>query len=126
MNLDQLIGMQLVAASESEIVVSKDGKEYTIRIDDSDYGGCCGFNEVSAILHVDKTDKTNNPIIVDVKIYKNEQDEGGEVCKLTLFGAYKPLYELDTLSWSGSGWGYGANVKLLCDPLSIKEILTEW
>lgn len=124
MTIKNLIGYQLVSINSEEIIVKKDDKEYTLRIID-DYGACCGFNDITTELLISKTELQNNPIITNVEL---EQDCGDdeETAKLTFFGMYRPIATVDTLSSSGSGWGYGACVTVECEMLGIKEKLSSW
>ena len=121
--LEQLIGAELIAINPQHIIVDKDGERYEIRIDD-DGGDCCGYNEIETHLLVSEHSR---PVITSVKV----DDESSHHCeadaaRLTFFGESKPIAEIESLSSSGSGWGYGATVTLICNPLRINHILTSW
>jgi glutamine cyclotransferase len=46
--------------------------------------------------------------------------------KITLFGLDRTLAELNAFSYSGSGWGYGSSMSVMCKALEMDEILTQW
>ena len=119
--LKTLIGATLEEITDKHIKVKKDGKEYTLDIYDCE-GDCCGYNEITANLLVNEKSK---PVITKVT---REDEEGAESssCRITFFGEYKPIATLDTYSSSGSGWAYGACVSIVCIPLDIDEMLSEW
>ena len=89
---------------------------------EDDSGDCCGFNEIETTLLIDKN---STPIITNTE-YINDEEGDGERCILTLLGESKPIAEIDTYSSSGSGWGYGACVKLVCNELNINVMLSSW
>lgn len=123
MEITDLIGYQLVDLNEKEIIVQKNGKRFSIEIDD-DFGDCCGYNVIRAHLYISSEVK-RNPIITD--IYKENEDTGyNNRCCITFFGEEETLAKLYTESSSGSGWCYGAAVTLKCKDLKINEVLSEW
>ena len=122
--LKDLIGFQLMDLTDDKILVrSPEGEIYTLLIED-DEGDCCGFNEITATLKIERNNKIN-PIITKVSVY-NEEEGAGEYCYVTFYGDSKILGSIDAYSSSGSGWNYGANVTVRCSPLSLLEILSSW
>lgn len=122
-DLTALVGMQLVNLTKHAIMVKKNGKTFQIHIDD-DEGDCCGFNEISTRLYF-KPNSKRNPVITSV-VQKSQTKEVEETCNVIFFGEDKTIAELDTLSSSGSGWGYGATVSVKCDKLDIDDVLSSW
>lgn len=121
MSLNCLLGSKLISISEDEMVVENDARQAVIKII-QDEGGCCGFNDVTAILLINEKDR---PVITKVEeVYEDTDDES--VCRITLFGSYKAIAMLETRSTSGSGWQYGACVTLKCERPFIDEQLTCW
>ena len=123
MEITDLIGYQLVDLNEKEIIVQKNGKRFSIEIDD-DFGDCCGYNVIRAHLYISDEVK-RNPIITDVN-KENEDNGASERCCITFFGEEETLARLYTESSSVSGWCYGAEVTLKCKDLKINEVLSEW
>lgn len=122
---DMLIGMQLVDISETEMTVkNKDGETIQFVFDDSDCGGCCGYNNFRTTLNIPKGDLKNAPIITNVETEENEDYSHNMI--ITFFGESKKLARIESDSGSGSGWCYGACVKVRCRSLGIEEILTQW
>lgn len=119
----KLVGSQLLNVTEGSITIEKDGKEFFLDLD-KDYGGCCGYNEITTKCFYEPNSK-RNPIITNVSIDTDYNGHSQE-CSLTFFGEDKKLAEVNTLSSSGSGWGYGASVTLKCKDLDIDELLSEW
>lgn len=119
--LEKLIGAKLIEINDEYIEVEKNGKTYFIDIEDEP-GDCCGYNDISTKLLLDDISK---PIITNIKTECNDEAEGDE-CLITFFGEYKPIAELHSFSYSGSGWGYGACVTLKCKKLNIEETITNW
>ena len=119
-----LVGYALVSICDTHIVVRKGDTQYTLNIED-DYGGCCGYNEISTKLFVSETELGLNPIITNV-MYDDDGSYDGDRCKLTFFGGYKPLAVVETFSSSGSGWCYGACVTISCDALKLNEVLSSY
>lgn len=122
---EKLIGAQLISIDDSAIVIRKNNKVYTLIIDDSDEGDCCGYNEIKTNLYISREEINRNPIITNVII---TGDEGGcsEQCLITFFGESKPMAELYSESGSGSGWGYGACVEIKCLQTTESWIITSW
>lgn len=123
MKVTDLIGYQLVDLNKKEIIVQKNGKRFSIEIDD-DFGDCCGYNIIRTHLYISSKVK-RNPIITDIS-KENDDNGASEKCCITFFGEEKTLAELYTESSSGSGWCYGAAVTLKCEDLKINEVLSEW
>lgn len=123
MKITDLVGYQLVDLNEDEIIVQKDKRRFSIKIED-DYGDCCGYNNIEAHLYVGGEVK-RNPIITDVT-KENEDIDRSDKCCITFFGEDKILAKLETESSSGSGWCYGAAVTLKCKNLKIDEVLSVW
>lgn len=123
MRIIDLIGYQLVDLNEDEIIVQKDRRRFSIKIED-DSVVCCGYNNIEAHLYVSGEVK-RNPIITDVT-KENEDMDWSDMCCITFFGEDKILAKLETESSSGSGWCYGAAVTLKCKNLKIDEVLSEW
>lgn len=120
--LERLIGAQIVKVDECFIEVKKDGKIYTLEIISHD-GDCCGYADFETKLFCSQNNK-RNPIITNVT--KEEGDGGEDSSIVTFFGESKPLAAIESVCGSGSGWEYGAFVKLQCKALDIDEILAEW
>lgn len=126
MTIKELIGFQLVSITDKRILVRKDDALWLLQIAEYE-GDCCGFNEIEARLLVDDADTSRNPVITDVNVVKsNDGWNEGERCEVTFFGECKPLATLNTYSGSGSGWQYGACVRLICKPLELDETLSSW
>jgi len=121
---DWFIGAQVVDADSHGITVIKDGITYGFDFVD-DYGGCCGYNEFCANLLYERG-AAENPVIV--KVEEEHQDSEGycETLVLTLLGESKPIAGINSESGSGSGWCYGACVKLVCSTANLELELTEW
>jgi hypothetical protein len=125
--IDNLIGMQLVEwDDDTKILTVRNGEDFhRIEIDDSDCGGCCGYNEFFAELHVDCEKMGENPVITHA-----EACEDGDDCDkmvITFFGGAEKLISLHSESGSGSGWCYGACVKVRCKSLDMDgETITSW
>jgi hypothetical protein len=128
MNIKDLVGYQLVSINDNAIVVRKGDSEYTIQINE-DYGDCCGYNEINTKLLVSEDELVRNPIItnVEMEIDSSDASDGwGNSAKITFFGEVKPIAEMDSFSSSGSGWGYGACVTIVCEALEMNEVVTSW
>lgn len=121
---EDLIGYQLVSINDGQIVVQKDNKKYYLDIDDYS-GDCCGYNEITTNLLISETELDRNPVITNVEMESDEESYGMSA-RLTFFGEYKPMAIVDTYSSSGSGWGYGACVSIICDALGINEEMSYW
>lgn len=123
--LENLIGAKLIDLDDNCLIVEKDGIRYHISLEE-DRGDCCGFNEIETTLLIDEN---NSPIIINTERTTDEDEDDygyGERCILTLLGESKPIAEINTYSSSGSGWKYGAYVKLVCNELDINVILSSW
>ena len=125
MTIKDLIGYQLVSIYDTMITVRKGNSIYELYIE-QDYGGCCGFNEVSTSLLISETEVKRNPVITDVVIENGNGDGYQTTAKITFFGEYKTLAELNALSSSGSGWCYGASVSVVCKALDMEETITQY
>lgn len=123
--LNKLIGMQIVEIDETKIIVKNptNNELYTIAIED-DSGDCCGYNEIATNLFIEKN-SNRNPIITNVVITDEEGDESDEATVI-FYGENRQIAEISALSSSGSGWGYGANVCLVCKKLDINLMLTSY
>lgn len=119
--LENLIGAKLIDLDDNCLIVEKDGIRCHISLEE-DLGDCCGFNEIETTLLIDKN---NSPIITNVERIADEEGDG-ERCMLTLLGESRPIAEINTYSSSGSGWQYGACVKLVCNMLDINVMLSSW
>ena len=120
--LDKIIGCKLTKITKEEIIVWKDNKKYRLQIEDNE-GDCCGYNEINTLLLIDEN---HHPIITDIT-YKHTEDYGdGDLLEITFYGDNKQLALLTSYSTSGSGWGYGACVKVKCKALKIDNTLTQW
>ena len=92
---------------------------------DEDYGDCCGFNVIETKLYLSKSELERNPVITNVE----KVDTSGCECdsaRITIFGEYKPMVEVNSESGSGSGWNYGACVTLRCVETNEDELITSW
>ena len=126
--IDSLIGARLVSIDENKMVIKRyegyngrEEKEYTFEIIQNE-GDCCGFNEVNAKLLCEEGALIG---VTNVSVCKGETDDES-YCTITLFGEYKPIAMLSSRSSSGSGYQYGAYVKIKCKPLDIDEFITAW
>lgn len=132
MNIKDLVGYQLADINENGIIVKKNGRKFIIKVDKTaDDRNCCDYNEIKTKLFIDRKEMFRNPVITNIEISDNddlahETRCGGDAKTITFFGESKPLAEFNSLSSSGSGWEYGATVKLVCEDLQIDEIVTEW
>lgn len=119
MTVKDLVGYQLIDLTDRHIVIGKDNKQYKIEIIDN-YGGCCGYNEITTNFKIEKCSK-ENPIITRVD-FKTD----GSSCEISFYGQHKQIGILSAESSSGSGWCYGANVTLKCKELHLKEVISQW
>lgn len=121
--LENLIGAKLIDLDDNCLIVEKDNIRYHINLEE-DPGDCCGFNEIETTLLIDEN---NSPIIINTERTTDEGEYGdGERCILTLLGESRPIAEINAYSSSGSGWAYGACVKLVCNELDINVMLSSW
>lgn len=125
MEIQDLIGCQLLSIDNQNIVVKKGDKVHVLHIQE-DEGGCCGFNDIETSLFVSSEELNRNPVITNVSVLRDDYDCDEETCKVTFFGELKELAEVKTLSSSGSGWCYGATVSLVCNELGLNETLSSW
>lgn len=120
-NLDALIGAEIISIDNNKIVIKKNEKQFILTLDE-DYGDCCGYNDIKTKLLINDNSKA-----IITKIEKIQEEDGcSSTCKITFFGEYKPIAEIETLSSSDSGCAYGACVSLICDALEINEMLSDW
>ena len=103
-SLSDLIGAELVRISGKEIVVKKNGKEYTYIVDEA--GSYSDWWETFGIM--DKG-AGRNPVITNYQITDN-----GETYRLVFFGLNKKIAELQSKFHNNSGWDYGCFVNLYC------------
>lgn len=125
--LSKLIGMQIVDIDETKIIVKGNNELYEIAIEDN-CGDGCGYNEIVTNLFVEKN-SNRNPIITNVEIIDEELfDEFNEYDEVIVvfYGENKKIAEISALSSSRSGYGYGANVRLVCKKLDIELMLTKY
>lgn len=121
--LDQLVGCRLKEINDDGFsVIGLDGRLRKFEFDD-DGGDCCGFNDISAKLLIDEKDM---PVITKVVSVTESDDYKGESCKVTFFGVSKPIAEINTFSYSGSGWYYGATASVVCKETGESEVLSSW
>ena len=121
--LDNLIGSQILKIDGNKIEAKKDEKVYTLEIS-SDYGDCCGYaNFTAELLYLENSER--NPIITNVEYTQNEYYDG-DSSVITFYGESQPLAMIDSNASSGSGYGYGAFVTLICNELDIDESLAYW
>ena len=122
--LEFLVGARLIAADDTGFeIVASNNKRYRFNFEEYE-GDCCGYNTINSCLLIgDEIEQ--NPIITKVK-HTTIDDEYSQGCEITFFGMSKPIYTAAIESSSGSGWCYGATVKLTCKEDSFDEILTSW
>lgn len=122
--LEFLIGARLVTADDAgfEVVASND-KRYRFNFESYE-DDCCGYNTISSHLLIEDEGE-QNPIITKVR-HTTDEDNYSQSCEITFFGISKPIYTAAIESSSGSGWCYGATVKLTCKECNFDEILTSW
>ena len=122
--LEFLVGARLVTADDTgfEVVASND-KRYRFNFESYE-GDCCGYNTISSHLLIEN-ESEQNPIITKVR-HTTDEDNYSQSCEITFFGISKPIYTAAIESSSGSGWCYGATVKLTCKECNFDEILTSW
>ena len=122
--LEFLVGARLVTADDAgfEVVASND-KRYRFNFESYE-GDCCGYNTISSHLLIED-EIEQNPIITKVR-HTTDEDNYSQSCEITFFGISKPIYTAAIESSSGSGWCYGATVKLTCKECNFDEILTSW
>ena len=122
--LEFLVGARLVAADDAGFeVVASNNKRYRFNFESYE-GDCCGYNTISSHLLIEDEGE-QNPIITKVR-HTTDEDNYSQSCEITFFGISKPIYTAAIESSSGSGWCYGATVKLTCKECNFDEILTSW
>lgn len=119
--LNSLVGSYIESLDETGFVIRD--KDNNLRHFDfvDDYGGCCGFNEITAAL---LTDKSSGIAITNVA--QERVCDGADELKITFFGGSKKLATIESLSSSGSGYWYGASVSVLCRETNEDVELTSW
>lgn len=89
----------------------------------------CGYADYSTLV-IDPDNLNKNPVITNIEEGEsdkfNVEYDDGESVKITLFGEYKPLATIDSISGSGSGCHYGACVTLVCKQTGEEETITCW
>lgn len=122
--LEFLVGARFIAADSIGFeIVTSNNKRYRFNFEEYE-GDCCGYNIIKSCLLIgDEIEQ--NPIITKVK-HTTIDDEYSQNCEITFFGISKPIYTASIESGSGSGWYYGATVKLTCKEDGFDEILTSW
>lgn len=127
---DFLIGSQVIDINNYGMTINKNGNIFNIDFKE-DGGDCCGYNNFETKLLYSQNSGMN-PVITNIQevdesdFLKNVHYSDGDALHITLLGESKPIAEIDSYSSSGSGWCYGACVKMVCKPLNIEEFLTEW
>lgn len=126
--LEKLVGYRLIEIDNYGFKVKKDNDIKTFEFEE-DYGGCCGYTEVTTKLLISKDELANNPIITEVN-YANPQkmcsyDKCDKIV-ITFMGESRPIAEINSESGSGSGCCYGAHVWVTCKETIETETLTEW
>ena len=122
--LEFLIGARLVTADDAGFeVVASDDKRYRFNFEsyEDDY---CGYNTISSNLLIED-ESEQNPRITKIR-HTTDDDNYSQKCEITFFGMSKPIYTAAIESSSGSGYCYGATVRLTCKECSFDEILTSW
>ena len=122
--LEFLVGARLVTADDAgfEVVASND-KRYRFNFESYE-GDCCGYNTISSHLLIENEGE-QNPIITKVR-HTTDEDNYSQSCEITFVGISTPIYTAAIESSAGSGWCYGATVKLTCKECNFDEILTSW
>lgn len=121
---NNLIGGQILKMSDDGFLVRLANGEIRNFIFVEDEGDCCGYNVFQTHLFYSENSK-ENPIITKID-YEQEEIEEGDAMTITFFGNYAPLAKIDSYSSSGSGWGYGASMSVLCKETNEEEIITCW
>lgn len=123
--LEFLVGARLVSADKNGFVVAINNQKYRFTYESYD-GDCCGYNEITSSLLIESGDKEDfNPVITKIS-HTTIDDSYSQGCEITFFGLSKPIYTAAIESSSGSGYCYGATVKLVCKEANVDEILTSW
>lgn len=114
----------MVDLDNTKMSVEKDRYIYSIEFD-GDEGDCCGYYDIENNLLFDKDHIDNNPVITNIEEECGERDCCEQI-KITLFGEYKPIVIISAEAGSGSGWQYGAIVRVKCKPLEIEDVLVNY
>lgn len=120
---DDLIGGQITTMTNEGFSVRFANGQVRNFVFVEDKGDCCGYNELQTELFYSK-DSKDNPAIVKVEYEGDDND--GDSLTITFFGAYAPLAEINSCSYSGSGYRYGAAMSVICKETKEEEILTSW
>lgn len=121
--LKNLVGAQILKIEDDKIKVKLGEETYVLEIQ-SDDGDCCGYADFSTNLFYSEDDK-RNPIITDVSIdHQDGYDYSSST--VTFYGESDALASIDSNASSGSGYGYGAFVTLVCAELDVREELAHW
>lgn len=125
---EDMIGSRLISLNNNELkILTPDGKVKIYEFEE-DYGDCCGYNDFSTLV-IDPDNLNKNPVITNIEEAESDKfnnGDDGESVKITLFGEYKPLATIDSISGSGSGYRYGACVTLVCKETGEEETITYW
>lgn len=98
---ERLIGAQIIKTTRDSFTVKMPNGDTRTFVVVEDEGDCCGYNDWELKIFKDNIER--NPVIT--KVEWEEQELGGsDTAKITLFGEYEPLVNLDSESSSGSGW----------------------
>lgn len=127
MNLNELIGAQLIAFHDKGFTVKMPGGKKRHFVYDEDYGDCCGYNELSTELFFSKKGglAKHNPVITNVTWENHNIDEGNAIT-VTFYGVNNAIAKVESYSSSGSGWQYGACVTLRCIETKETKVLSKW
>jgi len=121
--LENLIGAQILTVSDDSIKVKLGDEIHTLEII-SDGGDCCGYADFTTNLLYSEND-FRNPIITNVTMNSGDNSYC-DTSVVTFYGEAKSLVTIESEAGSGSGWSYGAFVKLRCKALDIDEDLASW
>lgn len=122
MKLEELVGFKLVSINNDAIIVKKEEKEYSIKIEEYE-GDCCGYNDIETTLLINDN---SNPVITSITRNEIDNSWDGENVEIIFYGENKQLAKINSLSSSGSGWCYGACVSIKCKELNINEVITSY
>ena len=120
-DIKELIRFQLIKMTKRSITVAKDGKTFTLYLNEYE-GEYCSYTEIENTLYIDENDK---PVITNIE-YDKDDCELCATAKITFFGLDKTIATIEAEAGSESGYGYGAYVTLECDTLDFFETLAEW
>lgn len=132
---EELIGARLTRIDNGGFeVVLQNGENRTFEFEE-DYGGCCGYNEITTNLLLPERESLDNaPVITEVLINDPMANSmvsrycihNSDCITVTFMGEYKPIAEINSESGSGSGWQYGAHAWVVCKETGKTEELTSW